>query len=132
VLSGTPTKRELLRSKLAALGKDYSGAVQAAVDYRDLNIDLDQLNDRGIPHISIVNRGTYVSIANEIPKQYWPLLTEEALRTAMGKMNDDPTRRLEWLKIAKELFNTKADIKILGLKELSRAEREVKESNGSK
>jgi hypothetical protein len=126
-----PEKRGLLRSKLAALGKDCSDALQAARDYRDLKIDLDQLNGRGGPHISIVNHETYgLRIVNEIPEKYRPLLTEEALRVAAQKMDNDPTQKLEWLKIAKELFNPDLGIGSLVLKELLATERRVDEPNG--
>lgn len=123
-------KLSLLRSKLAATGKDYVDAIMAVRDYRDLKIGLDQLKERTSPHISFVNLEiACLPIKNLIPEKHMPRLTQEALRIASERLKSSPLQRLEWLKTVEKLLKPDDGVGSLLLKEQQDARRAVDESN---
>ena len=125
-----PEKLSLLRSKLAAMGKDYVDAINAVRDYRDLKIGLDELKERTSSHISFVNLEIpYLPITNRIPEKHMPRLTQEALRIASQGLKNHPVRKLEWLKTMEKLLKADDGVSTLLLMEQQAARREADEVN---
>jgi len=64
-------------------------------------------------------------INNRIPPKLRPHLTEDALRIATAKLNNDPRRKLEWLEVIQELLEPDHGIGSLLLKEIRATESVV-------
>ena len=128
-----PEKLSLLRSKLAAMGKDYVNAINAMCDYRDLKIGLDQLKELTSPHINFANlESSWLPITNHIPEEHMPRLTQEALRIASERLKNDPLRTLEWLNTVEKLLKPDDGVGGLLLMEKQAARLAANESNGHK
>jgi hypothetical protein len=124
-----PERVSLLRSKLAATGRDCVDAIRAVRDYRDLKIGLDELRDRTPTHIRFMNLETSgLRILNSIPEKHMPRLTEEALRFASEKMASNPIQKLEWLEIVEKLLKPDHGIGSLLVMELQATRRAADKS----
>ena len=114
-----PEKLSLLRLKLAAMNRDYIAAINAVRDYRDLRIDLNKLKKLTSPHIIFLDLDSGLRIKNVIPEKFMPRLTEAALRDASATMQDDPSEKLKWLEVVRELLKADSGIDLLLLMEQS-------------
>jgi len=114
-----PEKLSLLRLKLAAMHRDYIAAINAVRDYRDLRIDLNKLKKLTSPHIIFLDLDSGLRIKNVIPEKFMPRLTEAALRDASATMQNDPSEKLKWLEVVRELLKADSGIDLLLLMEQS-------------
>src|SRR5205807_773570 len=107
------------RLKLAAMHRDYIAAINAVRDYRDLRIDLNKLKKLTSPHIIFLDLDSGLRIENVIPEKFMPRLTEAALRDASATMQNDPSEKLKWLQVVRELLKADSGIDLLLLMEQS-------------
>lgn len=115
----------LLRLKLSAIGIDVD-AINAVRDYRDLKINFAELKERSRAHIAFLKHdGLGLRIDNHIPTNLMPRLTEDALRIASQKMDNEPARKLQWLEVIEKLLQSESGIGSLLTKEMVSARRAV-------
>jgi len=89
-------------------------------DYRDLKIDLAELEKSTQPHITFKRQiVTGLSIKSSIPSNLLPPLSEDALRIGSRELNSDPPRKLDGLQVAKELLQPDSEIGVLLFKEIA-------------
>jgi hypothetical protein len=101
------------------MNRDYIAAINAVRDYRDLRIDLNKLKKLTSPHIMFLDLDSGLRIKNVIPEKFMPRLTEAALRDASATMQNDPSEKLKWLEVVRELLKADSGIDLLLLMEQS-------------